>query len=622
MCSLDTRRIGNSDKLSGGSLVSGQVLQDRYEIQGVLGIGGFSAVYQARDLRFPNVEKLCALKEMANHAPDPAMRETNMINFEREANILATLSHPSIPQVYDYFSENDRAYLVMEFIDGRDLEALIDDSTSFLPQEQVLTWALELCEVLTFLHNHNPAIIFRDMKPSNIMLDKQGQLKLIDYNVAKNFQPGQKGTMIGTEGYSPPEQYRGVSEPRIDIYALGATLHHLLTRQNPQVEPPFSFHERPIMTANPNVDAEFAQVIMRALEYEPDRRYDTVDEMRRALKSLRPAKNLNKTISDVRQGTDLIPLWTFSCEDEIRSAPTVASGQVFVGAYDHNLYALDADSGKFLWKYATDGGIATTPCVTDDLVLFGSQDRVLYCVNVRTGRLKWTCPSNDRIYSSPRVKFGHVFFGSDDGFIRAAKLETGREVWKSETEGMVRSTALLSEENVYFGSNDGYLYALDLTAGSLKWRYQARGAIVSSPARYEDSLIVGSDDRYVHSVDAQSGWRLWRFRTGKAVVSSPEVHGKIVYIGSADGHLYALDALSGRELWKYATDGQITAPPTVHQDAIYFGSVDQHIYCLDLEIGTLRWKFPTGGPITSKPIAVEDILYVTSTDHLVYALPI
>ena len=250
---------------------------------GILGLGGMSAVYQARDRRFPGVMKLCAVKEMKSHSLDPQMRQIAIQNFEREANILATLSHPAIPKVYDYFSEEARSYLVMEFIEGRDLEAVLGEMTGFLPQEQVLEWSIQLCDVLQFLHDHNPAIIFRDMKPSNIMLDKHGRLRLIDFGIAKNFQPGQKGTMIGTEGYSPPEQYRGIADQRTDIYALGATLHHVLTRQDPRVEPPFSFHERPIQSANPAVTSEFAQIIMRALEYEPDRRWPSAEEMKRAL---------------------------------------------------------------------------------------------------------------------------------------------------------------------------------------------------------------------------------------------------------------------------------------------------------------------------------------------------
>jgi len=623
MSSLDTRHIGDERKAeSGGSLVPGRVLQERYEVRGVLGMGGFSAVYQARDLRFPNVAKLCAVKEMTNHAPDPQLRAVALQNFEREANILATLNHPAVPKVYDYFSEDNRAYLVMEFIDGRDLEAVISDGTGFLPQDQILAWALQLCDVLYFLHSHSPPIIFRDMKPSNVMLDKHGQIRLIDFGIAKNFQPGQKGTMIGTEGYSPPEQYRGVADQRTDVYALGATLHHLLSRQNPQVEPPFSFHERPITAANPNVDAEFAQVVMRALEYEPDRRYASADEMKRALMALRPAsKIVGTTMVNLSGSSQLTPLWTFSCEDEIRSAVALGSGMVFVGAYDHNLYALDAKTGKFAWKYAADGGIASTPFFCEDRVVFGSQDRVLYCVNAQTGRIQWTCPSGDRIFSSPRVQFNHVFFGADDGYMYAANFQSGRVSWRTQTEGAIRSSVCVGEEQVFFGSNDGYIYALDMR-GVLKWRYRTKRAIVSSPTLHNGIVYIGSDDSNVYAVDAQTGWVVWRYRTGKPVWSSPAVSENLLYIGSVDGHVYALDVKSGREAWKYATDGQVTSSPAVRDGIVYIGSVDQHLYSLDARTGGLRWRFLTGGPITSAPVVGEDMVYITSTDRTVYALPI
>ncbi|HEX7541967.1 MAG TPA: protein kinase, partial [Anaerolineales bacterium] len=137
-------------------------------IQEVIGVGGMGSVYRARDLHFPSVVKLVAVKEMINRAPDPLVRKTIVQNFEREANILATLNHPSIPRIYDYFSEDNRSYLVLEFIHGKDLEAVINETGGFLTEERVLGWAIELCDVLSFLHNHKPdPIIFRDMKPSN-----------------------------------------------------------------------------------------------------------------------------------------------------------------------------------------------------------------------------------------------------------------------------------------------------------------------------------------------------------------------------------------------------------------------------------------------------------------------
>ena len=207
------------------------MLQDRYRIVGILGIGGFSSVYQARDMRFPNVTKLCAVKEMVNVAPDPQIRAVAARAFEREASILATLDHPAVVGVYDYFNETDRSYLVLEFIRGKDLESLLSEQQEFFPQDKVVDWALQICDVLAYLHGQKPdPIIFRDMKPSNVMLDPHGRIRLIDFGIAKVFQSTEKNTTIGTEGYAPPEQYRGEASPAGDVCGLGATLHHLLTR--------------------------------------------------------------------------------------------------------------------------------------------------------------------------------------------------------------------------------------------------------------------------------------------------------------------------------------------------------------------------------------------------------
>ncbi len=626
--SLDTRQI-RSEKPTppggiDGALAPGRVLQDRYEIVGILGLGGMSAVYQARDRRFPGVMKLCAVKEMKSHSLDPQMRQIAIQNFEREANILATLSHPAIPKVYDYFSEEARSYLVMEFIEGRDLEAVLSEMTAFLPQEQVLEWSIQLCDVLQFLHEHNPPIIFRDMKPSNVMLDKHGRLRLIDFGIAKNFQPGQKGTMIGTEGYSPPEQYRGIADQRTDIYALGATMHHLLTRQDPRVEPPFSFHERPIQSVNPAIASDFAQIIMHSLEYEPERRYGTAEEMKRALTMLRPsAVTRYGAVATARiDSGDIQPIWTFACEDEIRSAPAYANGVLYVSSYDHNVYALNATTGKFLWKYPTEGGIAGSPCIVDDRVIIGSDDRVVYCINAQTGRIAWTCPTQGRVRSSPRAQFGHVFFGSDDRRMYAVNLQSGRISWKTEMEGPIRSSVAIGDDLIYFGDEAGSIYCLDIR-GTIKWRYSTKRAVTSTPVLNKElqMVIVGSQDSTVYGLDAQSGWVIWRFRTGKAVISSPTVVEAVVYVGSADNCIYAIEAKTGRQVWKFATEGQVNSSPAVANDCLYAGSVDSSIYSLDVKTGGLRWRTHTNGPVISSPLIVEDVVYVGSNDRLIYALP-
>ena len=192
----------------------GTVLQNRYRVLDIRGVGGMSTVYKSRDLRFTSVDRLCAIKEMFNSAEDAKLRQVRLANFQREASLLATLTHSSIPRIYDYFEQQGTIYLVLELIHGEDLETLLSQNGGPFEQEKVIDWGIALCSVIAYLHNQRPEpIIFRDLKPSNIMIRAEDDaLMLVDFGIARTFAPQQKGTMIGTEGYAPPEQYKGVAD--------------------------------------------------------------------------------------------------------------------------------------------------------------------------------------------------------------------------------------------------------------------------------------------------------------------------------------------------------------------------------------------------------------------------
>jgi len=619
----------NSGDQSRQQLVSGVTLVNRYTIQDVIGVGGMGSVYRARDMHFPNVVKLVAVKEMINMAPDPLVRQTIVQNFEREANLLATLHHPSIPRIYDYFSHDDRSYLVLEFIQGRDLETVINETSGFLSEEQVISWAVQLCDVLEYLHSHKPdAIIFRDMKPSNVMINQSGSVVLVDFGIAKTFQTGIKGTMIGTEGYSPPEQYRGDATPLADVYSLGATLHHSLTRRDPRLEPPFTFSERPIRRINSRVTVELETVINTALQYSPADRFPSASAMKDALMNVaRKTGTLSKiTVVASPSGglptpatSGVKPIWDFKCEDEIRGTPTIHQGILYIGCYDNNLYALNAADGKFQWKYPSEGGIVSRPAVHENNIYFGSEDRLLHVVGARTGKLTWTYPTEGRIYSSPRISDNHIFFGSDDNYLHAVNIHSGRAAWKFATDGAVHSTPLVANELIYFGTEAGTFYALDFRGGA-KWRFSAKRGLTSSPVSQGDVIFTGSLDGTLYALDMKSGWALWKFRLGKGTISSPAVAGDFVFIGAADGHVYCVDSYTGKEVWRFKTDNQVSSSPAIYKDSLYIGSVDGCMYCLEFRTGKMRWKFEGKGSITGSPVIIDDIVYFGSTDHHVYAL--
>ncbi len=631
---VDTTKLSNlPDSPQGHSLQPGTVLQNRWRIMGVLGVGGMASVYKARDLRFPNVTRYVAVKEMLNLATDPHIREMTIRNFEREADILASLSHPAMPEIYDYFSDANHVYLVMEFISGKDLEAILNSiSMEKISIETIRKWAIELCDVLAYLHEHEgDPIIFRDVKPSNIMIDQHGNVRLIDFGIAKVFESGQKGTMIGTEGYSAPEQYKGEATPLSDIYAVGATLHHIMTRRDPRLEPPFSFSERPIRNFNSRVPEALEAIVMRALAYEPEERFPSARDMKAALEKLGRSRvgDIASVGADVEEGAlaeeggSVVPIWKFRCEDEVRSSPVVYGGTVYVGTYDNNLYALQASDGAFKWKFATEGGLAASPALDLDnhIVIIGSEDTLVYAIDMHTGRIVWTIMTERPVRCTARVAHGHVFFGSDDGRLYAAKSSNGRVIWKYDAGGPIRTQPFVTDEHIIFGAETGEIIGLDL-GGTPKWRYRARRGVTSSPVVYEGVVYFGSNDWHVYAFDIKNAYAIWRFRTQKPVWSSPAIdpENKSLYVGSVDGCLYALDIESGKERWKFETKNQITSSPALANGAVYFGGIDQNVYCVDAKTGRLRWSFATGGPIPSSPFILDNVVYIGSADHHIYAL--
>lgn len=612
------------------SMHPGVLLQDRYLIEGTLGVGGMSVVYRGRDMRFKDVVRQCAIKEMAQSAPDSNTRLLNLKNFEREAGLLATLQHPAIPKVFDFFEENGRIYLIIELIPGRDLETVLDQNGGPLDEGQVARWAVQICDVLHYLHLHEPEpIVFRDMKPSNVMVTPSDRIVLIDFGIARDLVRGdRKGTMIGTEGYSPPEQYRGLAEPRGDLYALGATLHHLLSASDPRLETPFTFHERPVRQLNPDLSPEFEAVIMRALSYDISERWNSAEEMKQAIlatptfagdttaPTARPSAGPARLAKD--SSTEL--LWSFRCEDELRSSPCASSGMVFVGCYDTNLYAIDAARGEFRWKFATEGGIASSPTVWQDLVIVGSEDGGVYALDLRRGTQRWMFRTAKSVRSSPRVQDRVVFVGSDDQHLYALDGLRGTMIWKHRTWMPIRSSAAIGEDSVYFGGDDGHIYCCDIRNGGVKWKQKTQQPVRSSPALADGMVFVGGMDQNFYALDGEGGWPVWRVRTNHYINSSPCVVGTRVFFGGVDGVLYAVEIKNGRIAWRYEIGSQITSSPRSEGGRIYIGAADGRVYCVDAGTGAVVWKFQTNGPVVSSPAIAEGIVYIGSMDYQVYAL--
>ena len=218
------------------------LFRNRYFIMSKVGAGGFGSVYKATDIQ--SGDRLVAIKEVSLLGLHPQAMIEATTTFQREVSLLSQLDHPNLPRVYEHFQTPGQWYLVMDFIAGETLEQYQSKAPHrSLLLSEVLDIGLQLCTVLDYLHAHQPPIVFRDLKPANIMRTPTGQLYLIDFGIARYFKPGQeKDTVaLGSLGYAAPEQYgKAQTTPRADIYSLGAVLHQLLTTRDPS-EAPFRF---------------------------------------------------------------------------------------------------------------------------------------------------------------------------------------------------------------------------------------------------------------------------------------------------------------------------------------------------------------------------------------------
>ncbi|MFN2412223.1 MAG: protein kinase [Pyrinomonadaceae bacterium] len=271
-------------------LAEGTVLNNRYEIVRKIGGGGMGAVYLASDNNLGGV--LRAVKEMVQAHIEDEQQDKAISDFKRESMILSTLDHPSIPTIYDYFYDDSecRFYLVMKYISGGDLASRLRSAPEGKIEEpMVAEWAAQIADVLDYLHNQPSPIVYRDLKPSNIMIDgNSGRVMLVDFGIARSIsQREEKGvTAVGTMGYAPPELFSGNVEPRSDIYSLGSTMFHLLTGADPQSNPLliFDFQKNPRpRQINSRLSDQIERILMRAVEYNAESRFASARELKLVL---------------------------------------------------------------------------------------------------------------------------------------------------------------------------------------------------------------------------------------------------------------------------------------------------------------------------------------------------
>jgi tRNA A-37 threonylcarbamoyl transferase component Bud32 len=273
-----------------GRLRPQHILRNRYSIMQKLAQGGQSAVYLATDLRANNEPR--AIKEMSQANLQPHELERAVVGIQREAEMLTRLKHPAIARVFEQFTDDNKYYLAMEFVPGKTLEDEMIERGQPVRWEEATRWGAALADVLIYLHNLRPAIIYRDLKPSNVMLCPNGALKLIDFGIARWFTQTQSRdtAQLGTDGYAPVEQYASRSVPQSDLYALGASLYHLLTGRVPLSAPLRMADDGlpSIRSLSPAVPESVERVVAKAMSLQVEDRYPDAQSLRDALIALLP----------------------------------------------------------------------------------------------------------------------------------------------------------------------------------------------------------------------------------------------------------------------------------------------------------------------------------------------
>jgi len=272
-----------------GNLLPDIVLEDRYKIIKLIHIGPVSRIYQGFDCKN---EKNIFIKEITKYA-DPVLSHQAIEQFKCEVKILFKLKHKSLPKFEDYFDYKDNRYLILEYIEGKKLTAFIENQREFLEEKQLITWGIELCDFLLYLHNMKPnPIIFRDMNPSNIILSSDGTLKIIDFGISKIYESSGKTIGIAktiTPHYSPIEQHGETTDKRSDIYSLGATIYYLITRESPMDCIDRTIDDEPMELCshiNPHISLELERIVMKAMEIDRDLRYQDIKDMKSDLEKL------------------------------------------------------------------------------------------------------------------------------------------------------------------------------------------------------------------------------------------------------------------------------------------------------------------------------------------------
>jgi WD40 repeat protein len=537
------------------------LLKQRYRLMAQVGKGGFGAVYRAEDTDLGN--RLVAVKEMQPSGLRPQETDAAIEAFRHEALLLAGLAHPNLPRIYEHFSEAGRWYLVMDFIQGETLETVLSKAPGGrLPLEQVLKIGLQLCQVLEYLHTRPTPIIFRDLKPANVLLTSDGTVYLIDFGIARLFKPGQQKDTVafGTSGYAAPEQYgKAQTTPRSDIYGLGALLHHLLSGTDPS-DLPFRF--APL--TSPDL-AAIGELIAQMVQLDEANRPASMAEVRQALEALatappgarRPSSQLLGV--GQRPSSSLPPLPT----SQRQSAPITASTKHVLAMYRGHMGRINA--------------LAWSPDSTE--IVSGSADRTAQMWNIVSGKTVWTyetrlkwvltvdwSPDGRRIVvggASPLSWWHNPLPVLDAQTGQKVLAYRGHSKWVLVAKWSPNGQSIVSAGGGMFSRWDDVAYVWNATTGQTLGRYRQHENKINALAWSPDGrwIASGSSDETVQVWEATHGLPLTTYRGHGWIVRSVAWSPDGTRIASASDHtVHVWDVQTGTLYLTYAGHSAQHAP--------------------------------------------------------------